>query len=47
MERKNLLDLSSGEGGRLNISRYIPEQGKAFFELARGRELGGRRGEAR
>ena len=41
MERKAVLEKSVTEGNGLSISRYIEEQGIAFFNLAKQQELEG------
>lgn len=41
LERKAVLQKSVAEGNGLSVSRYIEEQGIAFFELAKQQELEG------
>jgi bifunctional non-homologous end joining protein LigD/DNA ligase-1 len=41
MKRKEILSANINEGNNLSISRYIEENGKAFFELAKKENLEG------
>ena len=41
MERKDLLEKTISENNKLSISRYIEDQGKAFYKLAELNELEG------
>ncbi len=41
LERKALLEQTVAEGPRLTLSRFVPERGKAFFDLVSARGLEG------